>query len=152
MAQPIAFTSETARFNLPLLFAGQAQKEFFFNEAQILIDALLHLSIVGRTVSIPIDPEEGDSWLIENGADGDWANRTNEIAVSVSGKWKYLAPRQGMRAFDLSEGALIHFDGSWQTAIEPAEPVAGSNIDTEARAAIVGLISALRSLGIFPRN
>ena len=38
MTTPINFTTTTGRFNLPLLFAAQAQKEVYVNEALAIVD------------------------------------------------------------------------------------------------------------------
>lgn len=35
MTEPVVFTSASPRFAIPLLFAGQAQKEVFVNEAHL---------------------------------------------------------------------------------------------------------------------
>ncbi len=42
MSDPVQFEGATPRFALPLLFAGQAQKEFFVNEALLRADMVLH--------------------------------------------------------------------------------------------------------------
>ena len=40
MSLPVDFDTATARHGFPMLVAGQAQKEFFVNEALARIDAL----------------------------------------------------------------------------------------------------------------
>ena len=40
MSDPIRLDGATARFDLPLLFAGQAQKEVFVNQALAVIELL----------------------------------------------------------------------------------------------------------------
>ena len=57
MTDPVDFGSMTPRFELPLLFAAQAQKEFFVNEAHSLVDALLHPVVKGTTPTPPVRVE-----------------------------------------------------------------------------------------------
>ena len=57
MSDPIAFPSTTPSIGLPLLIPGQAQKEFFVNQALCLLDAL-HMRAV--TASQPAPPQRDD--------------------------------------------------------------------------------------------
>ena len=63
MSDPL-YDSRTARFDLPLLFAGQAQKEGTVNEVAARIDALLHGAIEGELAAPPISPSDGQAWLV----------------------------------------------------------------------------------------
>lgn len=53
--------SETPHWNLPLLTAGQAQKEISHNEALLWLDRLLHLTVVSRALG---HPPEANSFII----------------------------------------------------------------------------------------
>lgn len=149
MSEPIAFTSHTPRFELPLLFAGQAQKEFFFNEAQIIIDALLHLTVEGTASAPPSAAEDGDCWIVGSDAQSDWAGREEAIAVSHANGWKFISSKRGMTAFDRSVGQRLYFDVGWQGEISPKAPLGGTTIDVEARASIESLIATLKNIGVF---
>jgi|GEM_PF-4569370 len=85
MTEPITFTSQSPNFELPLLFAGQAQKEFFYNEAQLIIDALLHLSVEGTISTPPTEVEDGECWIVGTNAQSDWAGREQAVAVRHAG-------------------------------------------------------------------
>jgi hypothetical protein len=54
-----------------------------------------------------------------------------------------------MAVLDRSDGRQIRYLNGWRRAEPPAEPIGGTIEDSEARAAIVGLIDALRIAGIF---
>jgi len=147
---PIQFTSTTPRFALPLLFAGQAQKEFFVNEAHALLDALLHPAVEGENSVPPIAPVEGEAWLVATPAQGEWLGREGSLATYVGARWLFASPQSGMRLFRKDLGQLAIYNDSWMIASEPSVPSGGTTIDGEARAAISELITTLRTAGFLP--
>ncbi|WP_126172199.1 DUF2793 domain-containing protein [Altericroceibacterium xinjiangense] len=152
MSEPFRFTSASPRFGLPLLFAAQAQKEFFINEAHSLADALLHPAIEGKSATPPASPADGDCWLVEPEAIGDWTGHDGAIACRQAGSWLFIAPRDGMRVLDRSTGQEIRFRNGWQRPARPESPTGGTTIDVEARTAIASLITLLTSSGILPES
>ena len=152
MTNAMIFSSVTARFGLPLLFAGQAQKEVFVNEAHALTDSLLHCAIERETAIPPGTPLDGTAWLIAAGAAGEWLGKDGAIACRQAGNWLYVMPRAGMQVRDLSNGQVRYFLDQWNVAATPVEPIGGPVIDIEARAAILGLTKALRIAGILPSS
>ena len=152
MTDPISFTATTPRFRLPLLFVGQAQKEFTVNEAHVLADVLLHASCQGTAATPPVAPVEGDAWIVGEEADGDWAGHDGQLAAWQAGTWLFVTPRDGMRVFDLSSGRFALYRGGWQLPEAPAAPSGGSTVDTQARDAISALVAALVDAGIFAQD
>jgi len=150
MSDPVTFLSATARFALPNLFPGQAQKEFFVNEAWARLDAALHPAIEAELAAPPADPVEGRTWLVASDASGDWSGHAGQLAAWQSGGWLFVAPVDGMTLFDRSTGGSLAFFGIWQRLTAPADPTGGTTVDGEARAAIVSLIATLRSAGLLP--
>lgn len=149
MPDPIAFSSASPRFKLPLLFAGQAQKEFFVNEAHALLDALLHPAVEGEADDPPTSPAQGETWLVGPAPTGAWADHAGSIASFQAGTWVFASPRDGLRVLDRSADQDIRYaGGAWQRAAAPADVTGGTTVDTEARAAIAGLVSALVAGGI----
>lgn len=150
MSDPIIFESASPRFALPLLFAGQAQKEAFVNEALSLIDGLLHCAVEGEAAVPPGSPVEGTAWLIAASASGEWSGRTGQLALRQAGQWLFVAPRNGMRTLNKASGQELRVvGGSWSGAIAPATATGGSVVDAEARAMLAALIAALRQSGVF---
>ena len=150
MSDPITFESATPRFALPLLYPGQAQKEVFVNEALAVADAMLHCTVAGESAAPPAAPADGENWLVAAGATGAWAGRDQSLACCQAGNWLFVPPRDGMRIFDLAAGQELLFYGYWRKASLLSEPLGGSVVDGEARAAITQLISALQALGVLP--
>lgn len=149
MSEPITFTSASARFALPFLFAGQAQKEFFVNEAHARADILFHPSVEGEQAAPPATFEDGQCWLVADEAQGEWAGNGGAIAGRQASRWVFVQPRDGMQIFDKQTGQKVLFLGGWQRVSAPELPTSGTVIDTEVRAALGNLIETLRNAGIF---
>jgi len=162
-------TTTTARYKLPLIEPGQAQKEMFHNESLAAIDALLNAVVeaVGTTQP-PSAPEAGQSWIAGAAPTGAWAGSVNMLASWTDGGWRFFAPVAGMRAIVRASGMPVEWDGSaWrQGEIKGARvliagkqvvgerqpgiaaPVGGATVDSEARVALGAILSALRAHGL----
>ena len=149
MANPISFASATNTFAFPLLFSGQAQKEFFVNQSLVSIDALLQRAVVGSIPSPPMEASDGDCYRITAGATDEWTAQEDKIALRVGGAWQFIEAPEGWTVFDRSAGVFLHYNTQWQSAEEPSIPAGGTTIDVEVRAALADLIQTLRNLGIF---
>jgi len=162
--------SMTARFALPLLHAGQAQKEMFHNEAVVGIDALLHPDVrsVGVTVP-PAAPEPGEAWIVGADPVGAWAGHGEAIASWTEGGWRFVAPRPGMEVWaeSLGQTARYRVGEGWQVGVLAASrveiggvqvigpqasavalPSGGAIVDEQARTAIVAVLERLQAHGL----
>lgn len=161
--------SSTARFALPLLAAGQAQKEIWHNEALTLIDALLQPCAESAGADRPPDePRAGQMWIVGGAPEESWAGRAGMLAIWTGGGWRFVEPRDGLRVHVREQGIdALHVEGGWQIGAlagtrmvvagdqvvgprQPsvADPVGGGIADMEARAAIGGVLNALRMHGL----
>jgi hypothetical protein len=161
-------TERSARFDLPFILPGQAQKEVYHNEALAALDGLLHPAVEGIAAAPPASPVPGESWIVAAGATGAWAGQEGRIAVQTSGGWRFLAPVTGMSAWDKAAGHARLWTGStWSDGKLPvtaltiggqqvvgarlpaiASPSGGTTIDAEARAALAAIIVAIKSHGL----
>jgi len=147
----------SARWNLPLLTAGQAQKEITHNEALTLLDIAVGASVVALGATVPPErPEPGACWIVGSGASGAWAGKENTLAGWTAGGWRFISPRQGMTARVGTDQRLARYDGTGWVAGEPlGAPVplnvlasGGAVVDTAARDAIEAVHAALAQLGL----
>src|SRR3546814_1813404 len=72
----------TARFQLPLLAAAQAQKEVTHNEALTLLDALVQPVVeAGPQNSPPLAPAVGQCWLVGAAPTAEWSEAAGTVAL-----------------------------------------------------------------------
>lgn len=157
------------RLALPLLAAGQAQKEIVHNEALMLLDMLSQPVVQSADLSAPPgSPAPGQCWIVAASPTGDWAGRAGALAAWTEAGWRFAPPGEGWSAWVADRGQVMRFDGtSWadeqvradgyyiegektvgeqQPAI--ADPTGGATVDGDARAAIIAVLAALRSHGL----
>jgi hypothetical protein len=147
MTDPLVFPSTTPRHALPMLFAGQAQKEVTVNAVSALADILFHPAIEGEAGAPPDAPAEGECWLVGAPASGLFEGREGFLAGFQASSWVFVEPRDGMRVFDRSTGQVVPYIGGWRRGAAPSSPQGGTTVDTEARAAIDALIHFLQQTG-----
>lgn len=148
MSDPIALASSTPALGLPLLFAGQAQKEFFVNEALSLLDALHARAVTASRTTPPPSAADGACYRVTSPASGVWAGKEDSLALIVAGAWHFIAPAEGMLVFDRAETRFVIYRSHWQSAPAAAVPSGGTVIDVEARAAIAAIIASLTTMGV----
>ena len=150
MSDTFRFDAVTDRFSLPLLFAAQAHKEVFHNEALARIDALIHAAVMGEQNAPPPDPAVAECWLVADAPTGAWEDHPGAVAMFHGGEWVFADPVPGMRIFNRSTRQFTVFCGEWMKPAIFEEPSGGLHVDAEARVAIRALVSALQAAGIYP--
>ena len=146
------FQDRTPRLALPLLFAGQSQRETFVNESFARLDALVHCAVEAQAPNPPAAPADGQCWLVAPGATGAWTGQDGAIACFQQGQWLFQPPRDGLRLLNRATGQTLCHHQQWRAADKPASPVGGATIDTQARTAIAALINALVVSGVFANS
>ena len=110
--------TNTPNLGLPYIDQNQSQKHVTHNEALKLLDAIVQISVKGRTTTAPpASPVDGERWIVPSGATGAWAGKTDNIALWKDGFWTFFAPAVGWRAFVENEGTVVYAGGGWQSHI-----------------------------------
>ncbi len=145
-------TEMSARFALPFIQPGQAQKEIAHNHALARLDALVHLRIVSDTEAAPpATPALGDCWIVPPAAAVAWGMPAHAVAA-------WTETRQIFAWFD---GLSWRLDG-WPVAgiltsagamlrgarLPMTRPSGGTHVDAEARAVLNALIDAMEQHGL----
>lgn len=162
-------TDNSARFALPYLQPGQAQKEMFHNEALALLDLAVHATVQSIGLATPpLSPAPGQCWIVSAPPSGAWAGQAGMIAGWTSGGWRFVRPAEGMMAWSVADALWVQWrDGSWilgemhvralriggvqvvgPRAAPIQDPSGGTTVDGEARAAIMQIAATMRSHGL----
>jgi hypothetical protein len=159
----------TERLSLPMIIAGQAQKELWHNEALLLLDALVAGAVEEAPRNDPPPaPTAGSCYLVGDSPTGEWTQYPGHLAAYGAGGWRFVAPVVGLTVFvqtterfatysvagwDIGSirGSKVLIDGD--QVIGPrapaiADPAGGGTIDAEARAVLMQMLAALRSHGL----
>ena len=160
---------QTARIALPNLAPGQAQKEWWHNEALQRIDLLLWPVVEGPPLATPpASPAVGACYLVAAGATGAWAGQEGALAGLTDGGWKFIPPIEGAQVVDSGSGqTLVRRGGAWESGIvrcqelrvngqtvvrqrqgAVVDPIGGATSDAECRAAVASILTALRVHGL----
>ena len=159
----------TPRLALPFLSAGQAQKEFYHNEALQTLDMLVGGAVEeGPRADPPATPALGAGYIVGASPTGAWAGKSGYLAAFTSGGWRFVTPTDGISAYVKAVGAWATYRlGNWEigtlrgsqlivngqqvvggrcAAISSAS--GGTTIDAQARTAIDQILAALRQHGL----
>ena len=161
--------SSTPRLALPFLSAGQAQKEFFHNEALQTLDMLVAGAVEEPPrAAPPASPAVGAAYIVAASPTGAWGGKALNLAAYTTGGWRFVAPVEGMVAYVKSSGVwAAHRGGAWEVgsvrgssvivgglqvvggrAAAIADPSGGTMVDSQARAALGQILAALRQHGL----
>jgi hypothetical protein len=162
----------TPRLKLPMLAAGQAQKEITHNEALAILDLSVGTAVAGIGATVPpAAPGTGSAWIVGGAPTGAWAGQAGRVAGWTDGGWRFVVPHEGMAVWSLADRREARFVGGiWVlgevrasrllvdgVAVVGAQvpaiptPSGGAAIDTVARAAIAAMLQAMRGHGLIAR-
>tara|TARA_Y100000815_G_scaffold183143_1_gene166940 strand:+ start:742 stop:1251 length:510 start_codon:yes stop_codon:yes gene_type:complete len=158
----------SARLALPLLQAGQSQKEMSHNEALTRIDIACQAAVEAvQSDTPPPDPLPGQCWIVGTDPSDAWSGHAGALACWTAGGWRFVEPQEGMSAWDRGAQVPALFrDGSWrigevhgrlivdgQQLVGPrlaaiGNPEGGTQVDAEAREVIAQVLAAMREHGL----
>jgi hypothetical protein len=104
---------QTTNLSLPFIMPSQAQKQVSHNEALRILDALVQLAVLTRSLSDPpASPVEGARYIVAAGGSGAWSGKDAAIAAWQDGAWRCFAPLPGWQAWVSDESRLLVWDGT----------------------------------------
>ena len=161
--------SGTPRLDLPFLSAGQAQKEFFHNEALQTLDIVVASAVEEPPRAVPPSaPAIGAAYIVGAAPTDAWAGKAQQLAAFTSGGWRFIAPVDGMAAYVKSIGIMASYRaGAWEIGVlrgsslaiggvqvvgtrsgAIASPSGGTTVDSQARSTIDRILAAMRQHGL----
>lgn len=158
---------QSPRLALPLIAAGQSQKDVTHNEALLALDRLVALAVASRSLAAPpASPPTGAMYIVPAAGAVAWGHDLGTLVQWQGAGWLAVDVHDGQLALVADEGVMLVHRGGWQAlwpvvglsiagrqvlAAPPATvaaPSGGGTVDTEARACLAALILALQGQGV----
>ncbi len=77
-------------------------------DGAIKINDLLYPSLISRVVSTPpVEPSEGDKYLVPTGATGLWSGWDGKLTAFRDGAWRFYTINNGFFCWDLNDDKLL---------------------------------------------
>ena len=120
------------RLSLPLIMPSQAQKHVTHNEAVVLLDGLVQLTLLSVGANAPpASGADGEAHGVGPAPTGLWKGKAGHVAIRSNGGWVFAMPARGWRAYDLSAGASRLHDGTgWVEDVPALQDLGGVGIGT----------------------
>ncbi len=105
--------TDTPHLGMPLIAASQSQKHVTHNQAIVILDAIVQLSVIDSVhTAPPVSPAEGDRYRVASGATGVWSGWDLNIALFTDGAWEKLVQKKGWTCYDENDDTLTVWNGS----------------------------------------
>ena len=87
----------TRNLNHPTWDEGNTEPDLVFNQALLVMDALLKSGVEAIESTPPGSPEQGQAWIVGDTATGAWAGHEDHIAIANTGGagWFFVVPSEG---------------------------------------------------------
>lgn len=95
---------------LQYLQNSQTQKHVSLNSSLTRLDNIIMLS-ADILNTPPLNPNEGDRFIIGNNPSGAWQGKAGQIAAFINLGYEYYIPKIGFIAFDKTNSKFIYFNG-----------------------------------------
>jgi hypothetical protein len=93
--------ANTTKLALPIMEAAQSQKHVTHNDALLVLDQVVQISIKGLSINTPPGaPVDGDAYVTGGAPTGAWATQTGKLATWQDGVWKFYTPKVGWIAYN----------------------------------------------------
>lgn len=101
------------RFGQTFLAEGGGGAELYVNENAIIVESMGALAIIDRDLAAPPgSPTQGDTYLVDTAATGDWSGQDDNLAIWTGTRWVFILPKEGFRGRIIDEAQNVFYDGA----------------------------------------
>lgn len=103
----------TARWDLPEISAGQAQKEVTHNTALHMLACIVGAPIITRTSTAPPgSPVNGGLYYVPTSPTGAWSGQSGKLALYFASAWTFITPATGAVLYSTEDKQQMRWTGS----------------------------------------